>query len=186
MGWDDPLGEYVGTPWERQPKETADQFNKFAVFLALGPSRNIIEMMKKLGLSVGGRGKMQLVAGRKRWYERAAAYDEHLEKLRVTAVETEVQEMAKRHAANAVKIQEKLLARLEALQPQELEPSDLIKWFDIAVKVERLSRGLATESSEVTGKLALQGGELSSAEEKTILENLEAMYPGFLKKNGAA
>ncbi len=45
-----------------------------------------------------------------------------------------------------LRIQEKAIEALNLVKPEELKPNDLIKWYDVAVKIERLSRGLSTEN----------------------------------------
>ena len=54
--------------------------------------------------------------------------------------------MSARHADYSLQIQEKAIEALNFINPEELKPNDLIKWLDIAVKIERLSRGVSTEN----------------------------------------
>lgn len=65
------------------------------------------------------------------------------------------QEMTDRHIKEAMMLQGKVLERLRTLKPNDLNPSDVAKWFDIAVKIERLARGESTENvnQEVQGQV---------------------------------
>ena len=54
--------------------------------------------------------------------------------------------MVVRHAHEAKLFQSKVHERLENLNPDELKPNELIKWYEVAVKIERLSNGVSTEN----------------------------------------
>jgi hypothetical protein len=76
---------------------------------------------------------------------RAAAYDDELDRRQHERMTREVEEAARRHAAVAVEFQARLVRRLEDLLRGEglrLRPDQLIRWFAVAVVVERLARGL--------------------------------------------
>ncbi|KYD28563.1 hypothetical protein B4109_3026 [Geobacillus stearothermophilus] len=77
--------------------------------------------------------------------------------------------MAERHAKQAMMFQNKILERMRSLDPRELSPNDLIRWFDIAVKVERLSRGESTEIQKVE-----HDGEVKQSHEIGITNKLLA------------
>jgi hypothetical protein len=56
--------------------------------------------------------------------------------------------MAERRAATACLFQEQVAERLRSMTGEEiaaLSPHALIRWFDIAVTVERQARGMLTE-----------------------------------------
>src|SRR5260370_31422775 len=56
-----------------------------------------------------------------------------------------VQEMAERHAKEAMMLQNKAVERLRQLRPEELKPRDTLDFLVEAAKLERLARGEPTE-----------------------------------------
>jgi hypothetical protein len=107
------------------------------------------------------------------WVFRAEQYDAYQERLRQETLRKEQEEMLRRHAAVAALAIQKVLLRLrggrdrvvtpegqqqevpvEALHPEQLDAQDLARLADVAVKIERLARGLPTEHAEITGKVS--------------------------------
>ncbi len=66
--------------------------------------------------------------------ERASAYDEHIDEIKRARNEEAIIEMSARHADYSLQIQEKAIEALNLVNPEELKPNDLIKWYDVAVK----------------------------------------------------
>lgn len=67
----------------------------------------------------------------------------------------EVAAMNERHATYARMLAAKVGKRLSTMSDKEvaaLKPKDLAHWLDVAVKVERLARGVNTEQVAVTGQ----------------------------------
>jgi hypothetical protein len=56
-----------------------------------------------------------------------------------------VEEMAERHAKEALMLQNKALERLRQLRPEELTPRETLSYLIDAAKLERLARGEPTE-----------------------------------------
>jgi hypothetical protein len=90
------------------------------------------------------------------WPSRLLAWDQHLDGRRQAVVETAVEEMARRHIglahafqAIAVRAAEKIAEDLQN-DLARMTPRDAIRIADVAVKMERLSRGEATERVEGT------------------------------------
>ena len=54
-------------------------------------------------------------------------------------------EMADRHRREALALQQKMLECLRLLSADDLKPADAIRWFDVAVRVEKV----AVETQEV-------------------------------------
>lgn len=80
------------------------------------------------------------------WVERTSAWDEELDRQNREAQAEARKEMAERHIKESQMFQQKVLERLREINPMELSPNDMAKWFEISVKVERLSRGETTEN----------------------------------------
>lgn len=64
-------------PWERQPDEPLEWFDRFHIYLSLGPSRNLTAAFR---IWSGSQGDLSGTAGQKakewRWKERAIAFDQ--------------------------------------------------------------------------------------------------------------
>jgi len=77
-------------PWERQPKETAKQYQAFAIYRDLqAETRSLLAVTVKLyGKEVKhARGSIQVWSSRNNWKERVRAWDNHLEAVRIRQIE---------------------------------------------------------------------------------------------------
>ncbi|NMO09501.1 hypothetical protein [Methanobacterium subterraneum] len=134
-----------GYSWERLLDETSKQFEAFCIYRDIGPGRSIQKVAQKRAGS-GGLSKLKEWSSKHHWSERAKAYDAHIDEIRRSGHEDEIIEMAERHAREAKLFQDKVHERLETIDPAELKPHELIKWYETAVKIERLSLGVPTEN----------------------------------------
>ncbi len=153
--------------WTRQAGESSKAYAAFCTYRDLGPERSLDKALAAANKKPTNRRHWARWMDRFSWYARAQAYDDYIEQERRRAQEKEIMEMADRHARIATNFQTAVIQRLTKLEPEELSPSDMAKWFDIAVKVERLSRGEATESvkQEVGGQVNI-GGDLTERIER--------------------
>lgn len=86
------------------------------------------------------------------WWDRVDFYDRHLDKVRVEEAEKEVKAMTQRHIAIAGLIQNKATAKLRELEHSNLSPDQALKYLVEGTKLERMSRGEATDISEAKNK----------------------------------
>lgn len=90
------------------------------------------------------------------WPARLLAWDQHLDGRRQAVVETAVEEMARRHIGLAQSFQAIAARAAEKIAEDlthdlaRMTPRDAIRIVDVAVKMERLARGEATERVEGT------------------------------------
>lgn len=138
-------------PWEKQPEETPRAFEAFCVYRDLGPNRSLAKTGQKLGKNLT---TIQQWSARYRWVERATAWDQEQDRLAREAAIKARMEMAERHAKAALVLMQKALQKLAKMGPDDLEPADVARFLDLAVKIERLSRG---EPAEIVR--AEDGGE---------------------------
>ena len=132
-------------PWQRQKGESRQAFEAFTVYRDFGPTRSQEKVAKKLGKSNALMSRWSI---KWNWVERAVSWDEELDRRNREAQAEARKEMAERHINESMMFQQKVLERLRELNPQELSPNDMARWFEIAVKVERLSRGETTENTK--------------------------------------
>lgn len=160
-------------PYERQPDETKKAFESFIIYRDMGMDRSIRKVAQKLNKSY------QLLARwstQYDWVDRANEYDAEMDRLKLLQEEKERKAMGKRHAKGAMLIQSKAIERLKTIEPEHLEPKDLIKWFVEAVKIERLSRGETTDKAEVA-----HSGEIKERHEHDITERVERYAEVYAK-----
>lgn len=131
--------------WEKLPEETNRQYEAFCIYRDMSIERSILKVAQEWS-SGGHTSKLKEWSSKYHWVERASAYDEHIDEIKRARNEEAIIEMSARHANYSLQIQEKAIEALKLVKPEELKPNDLIKWYDIAVKIERLSRGLSTEN----------------------------------------
>ena len=127
-------------PWERQDGETEKAFSAFKAYLEM-EDRNICQLAKRLSKS------RQLVDKWKQkynWQERCIAWDKSLQEIEYKTAVRERKKMAKRHIAIAMSMQAKAVEALKKIDVSKLNAGEIIRLFDTAVKIERLSRGEAT------------------------------------------
>jgi len=144
----------MAEPWERQPGETSKAYAAFCIYRDLGLERTLNNVRKKFAengkrISVKFLGRW---SSKYNWVARCEAYDDYLERKKREEKEAAILKMAERHAKLAMAFQQKIAQRLQEVDPLELSPSDMVKWLDVATKLERLSRGEPTEigKQEVT------------------------------------
>lgn len=156
-------------PYERQPYETKKQFEAFKVYRDMGFDRSIREVARTLNKSASMIGRW---SSANNWVERVKQYDVDMDRKEIIENLKKRKEMVKRHAQTSKLFQQKILERIQRLNPAELSPNDLARWFEIAVKIERLSMGETTENhaQEITGK---DGGPIETSHtEQLDLSNL--------------
>ena len=130
----------VADPWERQSGESVQAFEAFAVYRDLGPARSVTKVARELDKSraLVGRWSRQFA-----WVVRATAYDREQDRLFLAEQAQARRDIARRHAKLAQAVQSKAVARLQALDPRELSPSELLRYIQVAAEIERRAAGEA-------------------------------------------
>ena len=95
------------------------------------------------------------------WTDRAADYDAAIEAETRSSAILARREMHERHAEIAKICIDKIVVRLESLNPDELSAGALICWLEKAAAVERAARGVPTSIVEVTPPTARVPPDLS-------------------------
>ena len=154
--------------WERQPDEGSKAYAAFCVYRDLGPERSLDKALSKANKKPTNRRHWSRWMEKYRWYERAQAYDDYIEKKKREGNEKAILEMAERHVKLAKAFLLIIAQALQQIDPAQLSPSDMAKWLDIATKLERLSRGVPTE----IGKQEVQG-QVTQRYEYDITQRIE-------------
>lgn len=104
-----------------------------------------------------GMGKARSVisawASQWRWSERCSEWDAHIQREADAAHEAAIKDVASRHAMLARALQKKVAERLNAMKEHalDLDAGDIARWLDVAVKIERMSMGMSTQTVEHHG-----------------------------------
>lgn len=154
-------------PWERQEGESVKAFEAFTIYLEMGDERGIRAVAQRLDKSRTLIGRWSV---NYRWVERAAAYDTDVQRRAHAAAVKKKKKMAERHISIALQLQEKALAALAALEPEEIDPKNLIAMLREATKLERENRvEIVRESDpreEATGGASTLADVISEAWER--------------------
>ncbi len=134
------MAEGAVESWERQGGESVQAFEAFTVYRDLGPARSVTKVARELDKSraLVGRWSRQFA-----WVMRATAYDREQDRLFLAEQAQARRDIARRHAKLAQAVQSKAVARLQALDPRELSPSELLRYIQVAAEIERKAVGEA-------------------------------------------
>lgn len=125
-------------PWERQPNETAKQFEAFCAYRDLGKKRSqeaTAEMLSK------SRALVSRWSSQNNWVERVAAWEEEQDRLIRIELTKDIGAMRKRHADIAQSMLIKAARALKRIPDDEIKPADISRMVEVASKLERLSKG---------------------------------------------
>ncbi len=140
-------------PWERQDGETEKQFEAFVLYRDMGADRGIRKVAQKLDKQPSYISK---IASRKFWVDRVTKYDRYLDEKRREEREAEIEKMNERHARIGKTLQSKGIERLQTIDVKTLTPSELLRYVELGVKIERMAMGEAdTEEAGANKETAL-------------------------------
>lgn len=138
----------IAEAWERQPGESAAAWEAFACYRDLGLSRSIAKVADRLTKS---RTLIERWSTAHRWVLRAEAWDREQDRLWRAERHQASREVARRHARLASAAQSKIVAQLQQLDPSRLTPSDVIRWLEVTIRIERQAYGMdATDAASTT------------------------------------
>ena len=155
--------------WEKQDFDTKHAYDLFCVYRDMGIMRSLEKVRVQLGKPERYIRALQKNSVIYKWVERVTAYDRYIEEEARKENEAEIKEMKKRHILQARLMQNKVIERMQNLNSQELTTNDCVRMYDVAVKVERLSRGCEDNRVEVNNKVVVEAKEEL---EQRKLENL--------------
>jgi hypothetical protein len=127
--------------WDRRADEPLDAYLAFVAYCqALPTSRSVglvAAVLNADGAEWRSRETLDDWERRFRWKERAAAWDAESPRKDKPDERSPFAEMTGRHQKEALALQQKLLERLRRLDPEDLRPAEIIRWFDVSVRVEK-------------------------------------------------
>lgn len=82
------------------------------------------------------------------WHDRVYAWDRYQDRLRLSKRLNDRGKMEERHINASIIVQQKVVQRLQAMEPEKMGLDELTRILTRAVHIERLSRGEATEITD--------------------------------------
>jgi hypothetical protein len=169
-------------PWERQANESVKAFEAFTAYRDMGTDRSLAKVGTKLGKSTA---LMERWSVTHRWVARVEVWENEKDRIVREELAKGVTAMRKKHAGIAAIMLDKAVKGLQAIPLEELTMQDIARAVDVATKLERLSRGEATEKTESKTELAgaltvsnIDLGKLTDDELGQLDELLNKSQPG--------
>ncbi len=134
-------------PGSRLPGESRQAHRALRTYLEQGPTCRVVSVAEECKISPSLAYRW---SSRWSWATRAAAYDAAIDTEYDRERRTAAREAGRRHAELAARFLDKITARLKALDPADLSPRDLARWFAVAAEVERRALGMGVRV-EVAG-----------------------------------
>ncbi len=161
-------------PWDQIQDETVHSYTAFMVYRDLGQARSLrkaaeifYEMNEPCPPDSPKLRQMKEWSTSRNWQMRVNAWDLTIEREESSERLQQAKDMKRRHAAVASVALSKAAERLRGLNPDNMTPSDAVRMMDMAVKVERLSRGEPDQVRELTGP---EGSSLEFGYSDDVLE----------------
>ena len=145
-------------PWERMPGESVRNYEHFCAYrdMRYTPAANADELpklnlkgkrsLRNLAVQLGIQNFRTLgnLSTRFNWQMRCDAYDLYILRCQRDQNEIGFLKMLDNHAAAGEHFWKSALRRLLSIPQDEIKAGDMVRMFEIGVKVERLSRGAET------------------------------------------
>ncbi len=141
-------------PWDRQLGESNRQYSRFRVFMELGRTRTLkqaVEMLHGVGDNGVSYRTLMQYAYEYRWTERAESHDRAQDTLEAARLLTLRNEMYSRHRRMASGLMGKAVAALQALQPANMTPRDIVSFLKYGADMEVRALGEPTHITTVQG-----------------------------------
>jgi hypothetical protein len=143
MGGADDEAEVA--PWKRLPDESSKAYHAFCLYLWDGHWRSMSKVADALGKGFSYENQLWKWSAKFNWLDRAQAFDTYVDTMQMRQYLAEQQATFGRHIEHASQLGEKVFSELMSRDLKELKPSELIRLYDIASKIERDTRALKSE-----------------------------------------
>jgi hypothetical protein len=142
--------------WERLAEESALAYAAFCAYRDYGPDRNIRKAVETVLSEKGNVEKRYRMwrawAMQFRWRERAANYDQYLDRLKQTEVRKTIEEQGKVHRMVTEKMLQVVTKKLEMMNPADLTQGTVKEWVETAIRTDREIAGLVTYNCKAEPK----------------------------------
>jgi len=170
--------EISNPSWERQEGESSKAYAAFCIYRDYGVDRSIAKVVQMYGENGASKAQLFRWSSKYSWVQRCNDFDTYSEQQRRKEITAYRQKMSERHAQNARAIQEKALHALKNVDPSTLSNSELLKYLESGMRIEKEAIGYVPVPEE-TPVLIKQCDK-----ETKMADDLLAMADGFLKQFG--
>ena len=153
--------------WEHLQGESPAAFVAFCAYRDCGAERNIRKAVESLLAKTGDEKDSTTVmkrcrvwrnwSNKFRWRERAADFDNYMEKLKAAELRKTIEAQGEKHRAVTGKMLDVVSKKLDMMNPEDLTQSAVTEWVQTAIKTEREIAGLITAGN----KTELKQGEFN-------------------------
>lgn len=134
-----------GEQWDRQPNEGETAYRKFVYFRDMGPARTLADFVKQVGLDYH---YCRTLSARNHWYARAEAWDRFNDTIHAVKMADERKRVVVKHLDIAEQFLDKVAARLAHIDVKKLNPDQLVRWADVATKMQRMALGFNDDGQQ--------------------------------------
>lgn len=146
-------------PWEQQKGESSKAFEAFKCYLNMGTDRSLRAVAQKLNKSLTVIQRWNSKWG---WKDRIRSYENELAREEFEEQKKELRKMQKKQLAAAAALQKKAVDALINLDPEDLSPRDILRFFTEGARIENTIRKEST--ADAAGTLDTSGKEMSLAD----------------------
>lgn len=156
-------------PWERHAEESAAAFAAFAAYRDIGAARSITRVARQLDKSRSLLGRWSRAHA---WVLRAQAWDREQDRIFTAEQATARRDAARRHAKIAQAFLGKAISRLQSLDPRDLSPDQLLRYFQVAADIERKALDVEGPVPDGDDPTALDATEMTDEERRARMDQL--------------
>lgn len=137
-------------PWDRRQDETPKNYQTFLAYRDMGVRRSLRSLSAQLNPKPGYVRVLNEWSSRYDWVDRASAWDVEQEQEFAAEQGEQVRDMRRRHAVWGTIAINKAGEKLRNINPAKLTVREAVMLLDIGVRIERLSRGEASDRIDHT------------------------------------
>jgi hypothetical protein len=153
--------------WERLAGESGAAYAAFCAYRDYGPDRNIRRTVEAaLAVDGGEAGTNRGRAAKRygmwrawstqfRWRERAADYDQYLDRLKQTEKRKTIEAQGEKHRAVTGKMLSVVEKKLDLMNPADLTQGTVTEWVETAIRAERKAAGLVEPNELSNNKMTI-------------------------------
>lgn len=126
-------------PWEQQPEESNEEYEFWDCYRGLWPEvrPTVSKVAKELGVSVG---RVQRIATRWTWPARLQSWIREVNAERTATLRAAKRRMVEDHISLGEKMRAKMVDAVDALDPEDLTPNELVALLKETQRLEQTGR----------------------------------------------